>query len=926
MKRIIFVLMIILFSGFAYAMGLDDDVVLMLHADGDESDSAHTFTANGNPEMVTLKNVFNQNGYFDGDGDYLTIPDSTDWDFGTGDFTIDMWVYPTSTDVSFLCQTNTDLSQRWCLWQSSAGSVQFFENDDGTNHISYSAIADLLNSWHHIAVIRNGDVFTTYVDGTSIASQTVSRTMSDRNSNLVIGRRTTNADTWTSYMKGYIDELRISKGIARWTSNFTPDTSPYSSDSDTKLLLHMDGTPGSQTFTDSGNTEHTVTANNDVEIRDLSRKFDSAIYFEGNDYLTIPDSTDWDIFSSSSDNWTIDFWVKHNVYDTSQTYLLQYDTSGDTKMWFVNKNPSGAISLRVYDSSSYIIDTGYGGSISDTDWHHVAVCKAGGDYGVYLDGTQVAYDNSASTVNADADLEIGRHYGGGGYLEGSMDELRIINSNVFDASPNSGITDTISSPTSPYAKDSNTKLLLHFDGDVSDSEHNVEFNGNSSVDSSEKKWNSSFYFDGDGDYLTIPDSDDWDFGSDDFTVDFWVNLDDWDGSDYQTFVNYVQDGTNTKAWEFGTYLTGQSKFRFIESSTGDPNLIVDHIFTDGTWHHLAVVRDGNTFSMYLDGGLADSTTSSNTLTLSAANLLKIGRQVEQDRYVDGFMDELRISKDARWTSNFTVPSSPYNRLPVYSEFSSAGTTDLSSANLSSVTNLTLATSNGKINFSPSYGVYAESQDYNTNVEIGSKFVSVNTSALDSSFNNTATITMENVDCPVDIIFYADGTFASSDEVIAVGKDCESDGVCSNIQCSGTTLTFDVSHFTGFAAGANANLTTWADAGTYYENESVPFYASYINATDGTPLPGGCNISFDDNWGTWYEMDYNGSQYNYSRSFLAGLHDYNVTCSNGTGYSSLEANDSKYITPISPDVPEFSLLTLGLGLAVILAGLYVLRKK
>jgi len=174
--------------------------------------------------------------------------------------------------------------------------------------------------------------------------------------------------------------------------------------------------------------------------------------------------------------------------------------------------------------------------------------------------------------------------------------------------------------------------------------------------------------------------------------------------------------------------------------------------------------------------------------------------------------------------------------PTTSNFTSEETTNFSDvADITNVTNLTLAkTGKGKIKFPESTEINAEAQDYDTNIIIEDEFISVNTAALDESFNSSATITLEGVTCPVATITYQEGTFTSKDDIIAGGNNCELDGVCSNIQCSDSTLTFDVAHFTGFAAGADANLTTQAEAGVFYPLDSIEFTAEYINSTDGTP--------------------------------------------------------------------------------------------
>ncbi|MCK5630475.1 MAG: hypothetical protein KAI26_07690, partial [Nanoarchaeota archaeon] len=110
---------------------------------------------------------------------------------------------------------------------------------------------------------------------------------------------------------------------------------------------------------------------------------------------------------------------------------------------------------------------------------------------------------------------------------------------------------------------------------------------------------------------------------------------------------------------------------------------------------------------------------------------------------------------------------------------------------------------------------------------------------------------------------------------------------------------------------------------FYPLDPIEFRAEYVNSTDGTPISGECNITFDDE-GTWHTMDFNSPDYNYTRSFAtSGLHEYNVTCSSAN-FVTLEANDTKLVSSV--DIPEFSVLTLGFGLIAVLIGLVVIRRK
>ena len=260
--------------------------------------------------------------------------------------------------------------------------------------------------------------------------------------------------------------------------------------------------------------------------------------------------------------------------------------------------------------------------------------------------------------------------------------------------------------------------------------------------------------------------------------------------------------------------------------------------------------------------------------------------------------------------------------PTYSNFTSSETTNFSAVDVTNVTSMTLAiTGKGKINFSSTHSINADNEDYDINVKIEDAVIFVNSSALHSTFNNSATLTFENVDCNKPYVFYSEtaSTFAS---ILSENQRCPS-SICSNIQCASSTLTVDVEHFTGFAAGSNANLTTEAEAGVFYPLDPIEFTAEYINSTDGTPISGECNITFDEE-GTWHTMDFNSPDYNYTKSFAtSGTHKYNVTCSSAN-FVTLEANDTKLVSSV--DIPEFSVLTLGFGLIAILIGLVVIRKK
>ena len=218
----------------------DSYTKLMLHCDG--TDAATTFTdeigktvtANGDAQLDTAQKKFGTaSGLFDGTGDYLSVPDADDWNFGTSDFTIDFWFR--TTDVTLnqgWIQQRVDANNEWNIRYTGATGILFFGCvSSGISTINLTTDASISlsnNTWHHISIVRNGSAqaFLIFIDGISKAySDSGSNgSMPDLAAAFEIGRVTASSTT----INGWIDEFRVSKGIARFTANFTVSTAAYS--------------------------------------------------------------------------------------------------------------------------------------------------------------------------------------------------------------------------------------------------------------------------------------------------------------------------------------------------------------------------------------------------------------------------------------------------------------------------------------------------------------------------------------------------------------------------------------------------------------------------------------------------------------------------------------------------------------------------
>ena len=161
--------------------------------------------------------------FFDGSGDYLQISDSTDFTMGSGDYTIEGWFY--SKDVSatrrFYGQRASDASESQFLLETNSSAVLSYYFFIGNTSYQVEGSALAANRWYHIAVTRSGNIHTLYVDGTSVATRTLSGSLDDRAQPFSIGRQGNyTSDTFS----GYISNLRVCKGHAVYKSNFVVPT------------------------------------------------------------------------------------------------------------------------------------------------------------------------------------------------------------------------------------------------------------------------------------------------------------------------------------------------------------------------------------------------------------------------------------------------------------------------------------------------------------------------------------------------------------------------------------------------------------------------------------------------------------------------------------------------------------------------------
>ena len=203
-------------------------VSLLLHGDGtngsttitDSSPTPKTVTAFGNAQISTTQSKFGGASIaFDGTGDYLSVPSSASMQLGSSNFTIEFWLY-LATQGSFIIYDQRSLSNQVVpTIYTASGQIKYFVS--ANDRITGSTLTAA--AWNHIAVSRSGTSTNMFINGTQSGS-----TYTDTNDYIQnpVGIGTTLA-ALSNILNGYIDDLRITKGVARYTANFTPPTAAF---------------------------------------------------------------------------------------------------------------------------------------------------------------------------------------------------------------------------------------------------------------------------------------------------------------------------------------------------------------------------------------------------------------------------------------------------------------------------------------------------------------------------------------------------------------------------------------------------------------------------------------------------------------------------------------------------------------------------
>jgi hypothetical protein len=641
----------------------------------DSSSNNFTVTANGNASVVNLLQTLTRNGdttqgsfspygdlwsnYFDGNGDFLTVPDSNALDLGTGDFTIECFVYPTGGSSQYpriLAKGTYGQAGSWAIAIDYNDMSINFEYGIAPSYVKTIGLS--LNNWNHCAVVRVGTTVTVYLNGVAGGTATVTNDFTNTNI-LYIGR----ANVAFDYLQGYISDARIVKGTAVYTANFTLPTAPLTAVSGTSLL-----TCQSNRLLDASSNNFAITRNGDVKVTKFSpfiptSSYDPVVlggsaYLDGTgDYLSLANN---ELSNFGTGNFTIEGWffftnANANALQAMFSNYTTYAVAGSMYWGKHTNSTSGRMSVWIYNQAPTTFYIQEPSMPPQDQWTHYALVRNGNTITIYRNGiaTVSASTFSGTTTVGNRPLYIGvagdslSTSGFPGYIS----NYRIVKGTAL-------YTANFTPPTAPLLPITNTSLLLSatnagiFDSTV---KGNWETEGTAQLSTSVKKFGTaSLYFDGSStSRLFTPYSINHVFGSGNFTIEYWC---------YPTLVTSATRRHISMEEANHTFIIRQNGtlmqivFRFGSSTVVSANASVN--FTLNTWQHVALVRNGNSFVLYKDGVSVASLTNSGSINQTTAAIL-VGGSVGNESF-QGYMDEVRITKGiARYTANFTPPTEPF---------------------------------------------------------------------------------------------------------------------------------------------------------------------------------------------------------------------------------------------------------------------------
>lgn len=650
--------------------GLADQTVMK-----DMSSSANTVTPNVNAKITqTTPKMGSGCLTVDGASHVLVTGAITSVSLSS-DFTVEFWVRLTDVTAYYIlvCSNTDDTPFFRFLWYG-AGNAWYLQNQAGTTF----ALSDSLSNatWYHISVVRSSGVITLYRDGVYKGKATDTRTFQFTDG-VLIGSNVGGKQRFN----GQMDDLQI-HNIALHSSAFTPPTRPYNITAvdrayaykaNSVLKLHLDAGWSSSVISAQDATlvavykmesgllttdsigANTLTNNNTVTNGTGKSGSCGSFAAISSQSLSIGSLTDGSVFipsSASGAKYLVSLWFNAATLPTSGgTYTpCSCARHGFGKWTFTIREASGSYTLscafwdvpgnqKIAYQSSMALSTGA--------WYHMVLAADGSYVRGWLNGVELTTKEAYTTLTVEGTntFGIGKYCGDNGnpyYFDGLLDEVMLWKSPT--------IADWQGFINALYSKGVGkfyTSIL-----DSSDYGHTITRGGDAQVTTTGPKLGTGcLLLDGTGDYLTVPQSTLFNFGSN-YTVEGWFK--DLDGTTGYIISTYSSVDDSSRVILKG--VSGTTVY-VRDSADGTTWSKVSFTYTAGTWYHFAVVKENSVLKLYLDGVLQTLGTEAGDAFSTASEGVYVGAAYDTSIVspFKGSLDEINISNYAKYLSSF-VPN------------------------------------------------------------------------------------------------------------------------------------------------------------------------------------------------------------------------------------------------------------------------------
>lgn len=605
----------------------------------------------------------------------LVFANSSNFGFGTSAFTVECWINfgTIGSNTNIFANEPSGGGSGVSCYINSAGYLAFYDNNgNGKGYISTAKIS--IGTWYHIALTRdNSNNCYLFLNGSLVSTNSVT---SDWGSLMTFTVGSTNAGNY------YVSNLRVEKGVARYTSNFTPSTTPLTSVSNTVLLVcnannFLDSSGLNSAPTISGSpkvVKFNPFGNNGVPYSTTT--YGGSCYYNGSSYLIGPSGNSITQFSGQ---FTVEFWYYPTSLSNSNTIIYNWGSQVAVTSSFnlsVNTNGTIGISYGIGGTNANLSSTI---AVTPFAWNHIAVTRDSSN-NIYfgVNGTIQKSSALAGTFNSsNAAIGIGASGSSGGpitsgasfYANGYVGDISIINGTCKYSA-------NYTPPSSPLTKVTGSTLLLSFqNAGIVDSSmnNNLMVIGSPTITSTKAKFGSNsidmvnggyYSYYGSSSHMSIA-------ASEPFTMEAWTYYTSTSET-YYIYTNQI-NSTGNLVWFFAVVAQGANSagaYGIVlgESTYGSnqSGVYSGVMPTINQWNHIACTRDSSgTVRLFLNGVLQTTNSFSQATTFnpnmafanSTSLPVALGNKTTTGEY---YLQDFRLLNGyCAYTSTFTPPSAPF---------------------------------------------------------------------------------------------------------------------------------------------------------------------------------------------------------------------------------------------------------------------------